>query len=152
MLDREPPRLPAVEYLLTIIKLLLLTWFHCQQRWKKLLACHIISVDGLSDTWVINGKSNQVALEAVMHKCIRSAKRWCCKSCWHAIISVRMDSVLFGSSRASAMKKFPRRRCTGTFHTWLVNSPSTWGRLGYHGVWIRDPPFLPRVKELLLLC
>ena len=34
---------------------------------------------------------------------------------------------------------------------WLVNSPSAWGRLGYHGVWIRALPLLPRVKELLLL-
>ena len=33
----------------------------------------------------------------------------------------------------------------------LVNSPSARGRLGYHGVRIRSPPFLPRVKELLLL-
>ena len=35
---------------------------------------------------------------------------------------------------------------------WLINSLSARGRLGYHEVWIRSPPFLPRVKELLPLC
>ena len=34
---------------------------------------------------------------------------------------------------------------------WLINSPSTRCRLGYHEVWIRSPPILPRIKELLLL-
>ena len=33
----------------------------------------------------------------------------------------------------------------------LVNYPSNRGRLVYHGVWIRAPTFIPRVKELLLL-
>ena len=36
-------------------------------------------------------------------------------------------------------------------HVGLVNYPYTRCRLGYHGVWIRSPTFLPRVKELLLL-
>ena len=35
--------------------------------------------------------------------------------------------------------------------SWLVNSTSARVRLGYHGVWIRYPPLLPCVKELLLL-
>ena len=33
----------------------------------------------------------------------------------------------------------------------LVNYSSTCFRLGYHGVWIRSPPFLQRAKELLPL-
>ena len=33
----------------------------------------------------------------------------------------------------------------------LINFPSTRCRLGYHGVWIIAPHFLPWVKELLLL-
>ena len=33
----------------------------------------------------------------------------------------------------------------------LFDSPSDRCRLGYHGVWIRFPPFLQRVKEPLLL-
>ena len=36
--------------------------------------------------------------------------------------------------------------------SWLVNSPSGRGRLGYHGVRISSPPFLDLVKELILLC
>ena len=34
---------------------------------------------------------------------------------------------------------------------WLVNFPSTQCSLVYHGVWIRSPPFLHRVNELLLI-
>ena len=35
--------------------------------------------------------------------------------------------------------------------SWLGNSPSSRGGLGYNGVWTISPPFLTLVKELLLL-
>ena len=52
--------------------------------------------------------------------------------------------------RPSGGQGRPGRECQRVI-SWSNNSPPTRCILRYHGVWIRSPPSLPQVKELLLL-
>ena len=75
-----------------------------------------------------------------------------CVKNWTHVRNDKEKRALFKPNCASKTNKSTSRNCNLSWLIgWLVNYPSARGRLGYHGVWIREPPFLPQVKELLLL-
>ena len=67
-----------------------------------------------------------------------------CVQIWTYVGNIKGKRALFKQKR-------DEKNSCNCYLSWVVNSPSTWGVLGYHGVWIRAPQFPSRVKKLFLL-